>query len=106
MSNFKKQVEKDILGVFLDFDKFAEWHRVAGEKILVVMDDNALKERQGGEELSIAESSVLLYAKTSELGKRKQPGNTINIDGKEYIIDDWAEDMGVSTLSLHQHIVM
>lgn len=106
MSNFKKQVEKDIFGVFIDFDKFADWHRVAGKKILVVMDDDALKERQGGEELSIAESSVMFYAKTSDLGKRKQPGNTINIDGKEYIIDDWQEDMGVTTLTLHQHTVM
>lgn len=105
MSKFKDQVQKDIFGVFLNLDEFAETHRIAGKKISCVFDDDALKERQGGEELSIANSSVMLYAKTAELGKRKQPGNTINIDGKEYIIDDWAEDMGLSTLSLHQHIV-
>lgn len=106
MSKFKSQVQKDIFGVFLNFDEFAEYHRVAGKKILCVFDDDALKERQGGEELSVAESSVMFYAYCSDLGKRKQAGNTINIDGKEYVIDDWQEDMGVATLSLHQHTVI
>ena len=106
MSKFKDQVQKDIFGVFLNLDEFAETHRIAGKKLRCVFDDDALKKRQGGEELSIAESSVMLYVKTADLGKRKQAGNTINIDGKEYVIDDWQEDMGGTTLTLHQHTVM
>lgn len=106
MSKFKDQVQRDIFGVFLNIGEFAEPHRIGGRKIRCVFDDDALKERQGGEELSIAESSIMLYAKTSDLGKRKQSGNTINIDGKEYVIDDWQEDEGVTTLTLHQHTVM
>lgn len=105
MSNFKKQVEKDIFGVFLDFDKFGEYHRVDRKNILCVLDDWKLKERQGGEELSVAESSVMFYAASKDV-EWKQAGNTINIDGKEYIVDDLAEDMGVTTLTLHQHTVI
>lgn len=94
------------MGVFLNFNEFGETHRVAGKNIIVVFDDDALKKRQGGEELSVAESSVMLYAHVKDLPKRQQHGNTINIDGKEYVIDDWAEDMGVATLALRQHTAM
>ena len=70
-----------------------------------MLDDNALKERQGGQELSVAESSLLLYAAVEDL--RSAPGRRrLNVDGREYIVNDWSEDMGIATVALGQTVTM
>ena len=60
--DFKKMVADDRRLVFLNLAEFGEEHKVDGKTITVVLDDNALKERQGGQELGVAESSLMLYA--------------------------------------------
>ena len=30
----------------------------------------------------------------------------LNIDGREYIVNDWSEDMGVATIALGQTVTM
>ena len=71
-----------------------------------VLDDNALKERQGGQELSVAESSLLLYAAVEDLPARRPAGEGLNVDGREYIVNDWSEDMGIATVALGQTVTM
>lgn len=105
-SRFKDMVEADRRHVFLDLDEFGEEHRVEGKTITVVLDDNALRERQGGQELSVAESSLLLYAAVEDLPPRRPAGEGLNVDGREYIINDWSEDMGIATIALGQNVVM
>ena len=77
-----------------------------GKTITVVLDDNALKERQGGQELGVAESSLMLYAAVEDLPPRRPAGEGLNIDGREYIVNDWSEDMGVATIALGQTVTM
>lgn len=74
--------------------------------IAAVLDDNALKERQGGQELSVAESSLLLYAAVEDLPARRPAGEGLNVDGREYIVNDWSEDMGIATVALGQTVTM
>lgn len=107
MSEFKDMIAFDNQALFMELDDFAELHWVAGKQIPVIFDDDALKKRQGGEELSIAESTMLMYARTCDLPCRaKNPvGTTLNIDNAEYIVDDWQEDMGISSVSLRQNIL-
>ena len=104
MSGFKNMVEADILGVFLNVDEFGEIYRVEGREIPIVVDNDELKERQGGQDLAVAESATLFYAKTSDLPPRRPAGENLNINGRECIVDDWQEDMGVSTVVLRQNI--
>lgn len=104
--NFKAMVEADRWRTFLNLDEFGEEHTVEGKTITAVIDDNALKERQGGQELSVAESSLLLYAAVEDLPARRPAGEGLNIDGREYIINDWSEDMGIATVVLGQSITM
>ena len=33
-------------------------------------------------------------------------GEGLNIDGREYIVNDWSEDMGVATIALGQTVTM
>ena len=91
---------------FLNLDEFGEKHTVEGRAIAAVLDDNALKERQGGQELSVAESSLLLYAAVEDLPARRPAGEGLNVDGREYIVNDWSEDMGIATVALGQTVTM
>ena len=52
--SFKEMVERDRRLVFLDLDEFGEEHRVESKTITVVLDDNALRQRQGGQELGLS----------------------------------------------------
>ena len=100
--SFKAMVEADRRRTFLNLDEFGEKHTVEGRAIAAVLDDNALKERQGGQELSVAESSLLLY----DLPARRPAGEGLNVDGREYIVNDWSEDMGIATVALGQTVTM
>jgi hypothetical protein len=100
--NFKETVARD-RALFLNPDEFGEEHRIDGKMVTVVLDDNALKERQGGAELSVAESSLLIYAAVEDLPTPKAPGAGMNVDGREYIVDDWSIDMGIATVALRQN---
>lgn len=97
-------VESDIHNTFLDIDFFGETHRIEGQDISIVFDDDQLKEKQGGQDLAVAESSILFYAHICDLPRRKPAGELLNIDGREYVIDDWSEDMGVATIALSENI--
>ncbi|MEF2589903.1 MAG: sugar ABC transporter ATP-binding protein [Oscillospiraceae bacterium] len=104
--SFKEMVAKDVRSTFLNLEEFGEEHRVEGKTITAVIDENALKERQGGQELSVAESSLLLYAAVEDLPARRPAGEGLNVDGREYIVNDWSEDMGIATVALGQTVTM
>ncbi len=106
MTKFQEMIDADCMNVFLDLAFFGIDAMIEGKKILIVVDNDALKERQGGQDLAIAESATLFYAKTEDLPPRRAAGEVININGRECIIDDWQEDMGISTLALRENIVM
>lgn len=100
--SFKDMVQRD-RSIFLNIDEFGEVHKVEGRNITVVIDDNTLRERQGGAEVGVAESSLLLFAYVEDLPPRREAGESINVDGREYIVDDWSEDMGIAQVALGQN---
>jgi hypothetical protein len=102
MSSFKDMVKAD-RGIFLNIDEFGEVHKVEGKSITVVIDDDKLRERQGGAEVGVAESSLLLFAYVEDLPPRRGAGESLNVDGREYIVNDWSEDMGVAQIALGQN---
>ena len=105
MSGFKDMVAGDILGTFLNVDEFGEMYKIEGKLIPIVVDNDELKERQGGQDLAVAESATLFYARTADLPPRRPAGENLNVNGRECIVDDWQEDMGMSTVVLRQNIV-
>ena len=102
---FKDMVAADIAATFLNEEFFGEPYRVDGKTILIVIDNDELKERQGGQDLAVAESATLFHASVADLPPRKAPGSSLNINGRECIIDDWTEDMGMATIALRENIV-
>lgn len=106
MSDFQDMVKADLLGVFLDKAYFGIEATVEGNTILIVLDNDELKKRQGGQDFAIAESTTLFYALTTDLPSRRTPGQNININGRECVIDDWQEDMGISTITIRENIII
>lgn len=105
MSAFKEMVERDRTTVFLDTSFFADTFRVEGKEIAIMLDTDELKERQNGQDLAVAESATLFYAKVEDLPRRRAAGESLNINGRECTIDDWKEDMGIATIALRENIV-
>lgn len=103
MSSFKDMVAAD-RHVFLDADFFGEKYRVEGKEISIVLDNSELKIRQGGQDLAVAESATLFYARSEDLPARRVPGSNLNVNGRECVIDDWQEDAGVTTVVLRETI--
>ena len=101
---FKDMVEADRMSVFLNLSYFGEMFRVEGKTIPVMLDNDELKRRQGGQDLAVAESGTLLYAKVEDLPSRRVPGSVLNINGRECTIDDWQEDMGMATIVLRETV--
>ena len=105
MSGFKDMISADLRSVFINFEEFGEEYTVEGRKIVIVIDNDELKARQGGEDLAVAESSTLFYAVSEDLPRRRAAGESININGRECLINDWKEDFGISTVVLRENIV-
>ena len=102
--SLKTNILEDIDNVFMNMQDFGEEHTIDNKKVVCVIDDDALKIRSGSNELSVSESTLLLFAKESELPKRKVAGDEILIDGRIYIVDDWKVNFGVAEIVLHQNV--
>lgn len=102
---FKEMVAADLAATFLDLDTFGTLCRVEGKEIPIMLDNDELKERQGGQDLAVAESGTLFYARSADLPPRRTAGQLLNINGRECIVDAWSEDMGMATVVLHENIV-
>lgn len=106
MSGFKDMVAEDRSRVFLDLSFFGQTARVEGKSISIMLDDDTLQELQGGQDLAVAESATLFYARSEDLPARRPAGQTLNVNGRECIIDKWTEEMGMATIVLRENIVM
>lgn len=100
---FKDMVAADRAAVFLDPEIFGEVYRIEGKQICIVLDTHELKKRQGSQDLLVAESATLFYAKVEDL-PRRSPGQSINVNGRECLVDDWSVDMGIATVVLRENI--
>ena len=102
---FKDMAAADLAAAFLDLDFFGEIFRIEGKEIPIVLDLDELKTRQGGQDLAVAESATLFYAREEDLPPRRPAGQIINVNGRECMIDDWKVDMGMATVVLRENIV-
>ena len=101
---FKDMAAADREQVFLNVDFFGEMYRIEGKTIPIVLDTDELKVRQGGQDLAVAESATLFYARAEDLPPRRSAGQSLNVNGRECLIDDWKVDMGLATVVLRENI--
>lgn len=106
MSGFKNMVAEDRSRVFLDLDFFGQKVRIEGKEISIMLDDDTLQALQNGQDLAVAESATLFFARTEDLPPRRQAGHSLNVNGRECLVDKWTEEMGLATVVLRENIVM
>lgn len=103
MSSFKELLAKD-LDVFLNLDEFGEEHTVEGRQITAVVDEAILVDARKAEELGLAQGDIVLFGKCAELPDQRPTGESLNVDGREYIVAAWREDYGMARVYLCQTI--
>jgi hypothetical protein len=101
--SLKDEILNDINNVFLNLEDFGVIHLIDNKEIVCIVDDDTLKLRAGSNELSVSESTLLLFVKESDL-PRKVVGEDLLIDGRIYIVDDWKVNLGVAEVALHQNV--
>jgi len=100
---FKEQLEHDLDNVFLNLGEFAESARVEGKEISAVIDNDSFVKMKQGQILGMVEADVLMMAKIKDLPPEKSPGQFLNVNGREYIVEDWGTKMGLAEVALRQN---
>lgn len=106
MSGFKDMVAEDRSRTFLDLDFFGVSAVVEGKTISIMTDEDTLQTLQSGQDLAVAESATLFYARSEDLPPRRPAGQSLNVNGRLLTIDKWTEEMGMATVVLRENIVM
>lgn len=89
---FKEDVKEDLDGVFFDEDFFAEWHKLDGEDILVVVDEDELEEinRKEAEKIyqgKVNKYSILFYVRESDIKRKLTVNSSLDYDGSMYFVN-------------------
>lgn len=101
--SFKEQILKDLDAVFLNVDEFAEYHRVEGVQIPVVVDSDQLNKLKQGQILGLIEADMLLMGRETDFPRDLEPGRLLNVDGRELIVVNSGKDMGLVEVALRQN---
>lgn len=101
--SFKDQILKDLDAVFLNVDEFAEYHRVEGAEIPVVVDSDQLNKLKKGQILGLVEADMLLMGRETDFPRDLDPGRLLNVDGRELIVVNSGKDMGLAEVALRQN---
>lgn len=102
--DFKDCIAADLHGVFLNKNEFAELHTVDGKPMRVLIDDDALLERdaaRGGVHTDgLYKTRRLLYLSRADYGGRPAPGKALNLDGRVWRVAEASEAAGMLTIEL------
>ena len=101
--SFKEQLKQDLDTVFLNLGEFAELHRVEGEEIAVVVDNDQLTTLKQGQILGLVEADMLLMGREADFPADLEPGRLLNVDGREHIVQLSGKDMGLVEVALRQN---
>lgn len=93
----KDDMARDIDGVFLNEEEFAEPRRVAGREIVCVFYETATA--QADEDYGRSFKSYTLQAKSSDLPALRV-GDALTVDGKAYTVANVRTDYGMTITEL------
>jgi len=101
--SFKEQIQKDLDNVFFNLDEFGELHRIEGVEIAVVIDSDQLNKLKKGQILGLIEADMLIMGRAVDFPDYLEPGRLLNVDGRELIVANSGEDMGLVEVALRQN---
>lgn len=104
MRSFKDVLKSDIKSVFLNFSEFGEEHKINGETVLIIIDENELTEREKrvrqNMDMELHKKQLLFYIAAEDFGPLPSPGKILELDGKKYEITDANNEDGIYSISL------
>ena len=77
---------------------------IDGKEVPCVRDEEELKTRQGTNDLGVTDSTLLLFTPVYYIRTRKEPGDTMMVNSKTYVIDDWKVNAGMNEIALHRSV--
>ncbi len=103
MMSFKDVLADDIKQVFLNFEEFGEIHKINGQDVLLIIDENELTEREKRIRRGVGDlhrKQFLFYVAAEDFGPLPSPGKLLDLDGKKYQITDAANEDGIYSINL------
>ncbi len=101
--NFKEILRNDVKEVFLNPSEFGEEHTVNGKKMVIIIDDNELTEREKRIKShmdGIYKKQTLVYVHALDFGPLPGVGKPVVIDGLTFIVTDSINENGIYSLHL------
>lgn len=100
MDSFKDMVREDIKNVFLDLEIFGETHMIAGQEMVILIDDGEKRKRneQYLDEKAIYSKRILFYAAAEDVGTLPALGMEIDVDGRSYEVLQADDEGGVYSI--------
>lgn len=96
--SLKEQMAEDLADgrVFFNSEEFADWHQINGVKVLCMLDSPHFAPQPIGKQKRGAQaSSSRLFIRVEEFLRSPQPGEPIEINGKDYLVESIDDDCGV-----------
>lgn len=94
---FKEQVALDRHAVFVNLAEFGETHSIDRKDVRCVIDQMDRGERDF--QTGLASDGMRIFAKSEDMPPRRGPGMPISVDGVAYMVETWADEMGVAEVS-------
>ena len=91
---FREQVERDRHAVFVNLEEFGEVHRIDRVEVRAVIDRRERSARDA--DMGLAGDGLRIFARTEDMPPRRLPGMPVSVDGVSYMVETWAEDMGIT----------
>lgn len=104
---FKDQIATDNRRVFANRDEFWEYHAINGSKMLCMVDNNELVDREKRYQYrkslyadGVYLKELLIYVLAEDFGALPAIGRSVTFDKKSYIVSDAINEDGIYSLTL------
>lgn len=95
---FKARELADRECVFLDLDEFGAPCTLDGKAVNAVVDNAERGDREL--EMGLSSDALRVFVRTEDSPRRRNPGESILLNDRSYIVGTWAEEMGMSVITL------
>ena len=91
------------LDFFLDQDEFAETKSIDGRDLIIMIDNDRLKERSQKEYDGISVGEILFFVKSSDYGSLPETDTPVIFGTRQMYVFDASEDTGMYEIILRQN---
>ncbi len=95
MSAFKEAIAKDVKGVFINLDEFADKHFINGDSVPCIVDKDVTKEKGGITYEGVFINAITIYVAESDIERRPVEGEILDLDGVNHIVRNVSSEEGV-----------